>query len=320
MKEKHCNTEGTDDEHDRKEEGQEEGDETGLDVPEPLLLADLQSEVVDMTTSNAYFPLNGNSTAQVESISARPLHSLLTSSPWLPRQHSTMLHRPPQASADSGVINCQDSTSSSLHPTKSGIDLASLTSHPSSLRPNKLVDSSESMMEVSVRGRHQVNDTDSGILAMSRSGTGYQNGDENAKIEASSLAHSLKTTPIISTLPPSPPPPPPPLPPPLPVRAPSSLRGATPCSRDTPMTWLSTAKLNLPHTSSSSNRIFTTENTDILPTKLKVSSSSSSSSCPLSTNSVTSNQHYTHKANTSPISDELLRRKAYLKAKMNFSM
>ena len=295
MKEKHVNTE---DEEDDEEEG------SLNDGPAPLLLADLQSEVVDMTTSHTYFPQYSSPVAHMDDLPPHPLHSLFTtSSPWRPNQHSTMLQlqRPPNhdhqnqlttitetpsaipaapvyssTAIDSCVMNCQDSAfSSCFHPTRSGLGLLDSVCPQSSMKA-KLPDAS--LMEMSQQ-------EDSGVLD-----TGHSRTAEKTKgLSSEVCTHGAVPTPLT-----------------LQVARPTTF---APFSRSTPVPWITSAKLNLPHAPFPSPF---TLHTNILPPRLRITGSSP-------TRIVAPNQYSPRAESSSPLSDELLRRKAYLKAKLKYS-
>ena len=302
MKEKHSNTE--DEEDDQEEEG------SLSDGPAPLLLADLQSEVVDMTTSHTYFPQYSSPSAHMGDLPPHPLHSLFTtSSPWRPNQHSTMLlqqQRPPNqdhqqqlatitetpsmipaaapvyssTALDSCVMNYQDSAfSSCFHPTRSGIGLLDSVCPQSSMKA-KLPDAS--LMEMS-----QQEEADSGVVD-----TGHSRRSEGL----SSEVHTHDAAPPLT----------------LEFAHPTTF---APFSRSTPMPWITSARLNLPHAPFPSP--FTLHNTNILPKlppRLRITGSSPTRIA------APSGQYSPRAESSSPLSDELLRRKAYLKAKLNYSM
>ena len=322
MKEKHSNNK------ENEEEGKEEEEE--CDGPAPLLLADLESEVVDMTTSHTYFPHYSSSTAHMDSLSSHPLHSLFTSSPWRPNQHSTMLHQqqrplhqdhPMQklptlnsittespsvrpaisvgpvysstASTDSCVMTYQDSAfSSCFHPTRSGLGLLDSVDHHSSTKQAKHPD--VSLMEMSFHGQQE--EADSGILAMAD--TEHPRRIEKSEGLSSSPAVTTQHGPSVPT------------PPSLEAAQPTTFVPVAPFSRSTPMPWITSTKLNLPHTPFPSP--FTLHNANILHPRLRNTASSQTRIVP----------QYSPRAAecSSPFSDELLRRKAYLKAKLKFSM
>ena len=68
------------------------------DVPEPLLLADRQFDICDMTNtataSSTSFFFSSSCAGYLEGMATRPIHSLNDGSLWQPKQHSTMLPEP----------------------------------------------------------------------------------------------------------------------------------------------------------------------------------------------------------------------------------
>ena len=357
----------------------EKEEDSSHGVPEPLLLADLQSDVCEVsnTASSSSSSSYGD---YLEGVATRPVHSLIGSSSWHPKQHSTMLQQPPRsilvqrsaagiasaslthgqnmshtkgvpqfrsALVDSGVVNNMTSSHSILMSKPNpALPCQNATTAIPSLNlsrssEGKIADDSISMMEVSIqacKGGHEFEDADSGILATSTTGqlcALNRNPQEQSRITPSSSSSSLEAAAAAAPKQIPPPPPPPPVVTTTTMTNPGSAKSA---QHTTPLKWMASVDLHLHHTEQPlmENKIFTKnrqlalQNASILPSRLKIFPSSSSSSTPnqgevtplyhgaTTVPDSTPTRHHGNKVRGRLFSDDLMKKKAYLKAKLKF--